>query len=246
MAVRFNNAAQKLRRSSNLPSLAAGYTFMAWVYVETHRNQRTTIWEVDGTSWTPYRLVGFDNATGSVLALDIDGTQVTGTSLASGQWYHVAYTRNSSTAHKLYLNGTLDISVTANEGNTLNFIVIGQDDSASQDFAGWIAAFKVFTAELTAEQIKREIYSYRPVNGFVHAWYPMIGPSLTDAVKDYSENGYDWGISSTPTIAPNPPIRRVLPTFPSIALNPLISAGGSSYVPPNVLSNLRPNNLGGF
>ena len=93
--------------------------------------------------------------------------------MQTGTWYHVCRTRNG-TAQKVYVNGVLDSS----ETRTCTFTtanLYAMNDLASGWIDGRIAAIKIYTAELTAEEIANEMWTYTPRRtANLNTWSPCF------------------------------------------------------------------------
>jgi hypothetical protein len=87
------------------------------------------------------------------------GTSYTGTNFGTGvfvtnTWYYLVVTYDGTTL-KIYLNGSLNTSMTqtgCNVANVTNFH-IASDSSGSQDFAGWLDEVAVYSYALSSSQV---------------------------------------------------------------------------------------------
>lgn len=200
MAVRFDAAADVYSRTTNLPS-ATSFTLAGWFYLSVDTNASATFFsrgftdteislqtDVDGTTLRIWDGQSSDSVTGSVLSLTT--------------WYHLALTYDGSNIRG-YLNGVLDITNPATS-TPYNAQYIGNANDGTY-LDGRAAAVKAFSAVLTAEEIKTEIWQYCPIRfANLNAFYPML--SVADGATDYSANGYNNTAGGTLATEEGPPI----------------------------------------
>src|SRR3990172_11819917 len=115
MSVRFDSAADRLLRTTDLLSYANPYTWMGWVYLVSDLNNYQTFLTINnnGITGEDYFGTGVDGVT-LVAYVYSNGapTEVAGSVLTVGVWYHIAVVRESTTSAKVYLNGVLDVTNT--------------------------------------------------------------------------------------------------------------------------------------
>lgn len=135
----------------------------------------------------------------------------------AGSWFFVAYTISGTTWTAYWSpanGGALSTANTTDAGvptSFSNFLIAG----GSGTFKGNIESVKVWSAALSAAEIRNEEFSIRPIRtANLFAWYPTYQQS--DETVDYSGNGKTLGTPSTkPTTDTNPPIawQFMLPIF---------------------------------
>ena len=141
---------------SNIPT--DDFTYMAWINMDTNTDE-TIFMAADGSGGNE---LGFYVADGklSININDLTGVVTGAITLNTGQWYHVALTRNSGEV-KIYVGGVVDD--TGTQSSTLNFgscslyfgvdIDSGCTGSKTNYFKGHIDEVLVFDRALSAEQI---------------------------------------------------------------------------------------------
>lgn len=87
-------------------------------------------------------------------------------SLTLGEWYHVVFTRGLGTTaapNKIYINGELDYGTTGDNrvDYTTDEFQIGDATSRLTEFPGRIALCKVYSSELTADEVSNAFNSIR-------------------------------------------------------------------------------------
>ena len=148
---------------SNIPT--DDFTYMAWINMESNTDE--SIFMASNGHASAENELGF-YVSSSKLGLNMNDVSdvVTGaTTLNTGQWYHVALTRNSG-AVKVYVDGVVD--GTGTQSSTLNFgtcsLYFGVDidsgcaSSKGNYFKGYIDEVKIYNRSLSTEQISA-IYS---------------------------------------------------------------------------------------
>lgn len=209
-AVVFDNVADSWARTSDLLNYNSTYTFMFWVYLTSDTNDYNTFFQISQGGYAPSDWIGTD-ADGVTLQLYCQaasgGTTVNGSALSINTWYHIAIVRESQTSFKCYLNGTLDITNTADmtgraASTEMRFGSIASGDGALMR----IAYPKAWSAVLTTAEIQTEknlIITNRCTNRY--GWWPTITGS-GERVKDYSGNGRNWTEAGTLTEETPPPV----------------------------------------
>lgn len=210
MAVRFDNIADGLLRTTDLLDTDAAYTFMFWVYITTDRNDFSTFWSTNAGGYSHSDWIGTD-ADGVTLQLysQAGGGGVTnnGSALTVGTWYHIAMVRTSTTALAVYLNGVSDAS------NTVD--VSARTNATRQEFAGTAGSdpgdirifnSKAWSAALSVPEIFAEMQSNQPQRlSNLYGWWPHFAGS-GERADDYSGNGRDWTEAGTLTDEDNAPV----------------------------------------
>lgn len=209
MSVRFSgSAAQALRRTADLLSSNAAYTWMAWLSPSSLASYMTIWNQCDGT-FQHFEALELPNDSGGPLSATLlnnwnfaraDSTTHPGT----GTWYHVALVRESATALKLYVNGTLEATNTADVTGRAapTQMEVGQALS-NNPWNGRVAAMKAWSAVLTQPQVAAEMaYAFPVVSGSVYGWWPL---QVHTDVADKSGNGRNWTVSGTLSTEADPP-----------------------------------------
>ena len=149
-------------------------------------------------------LNGEENTDSNNNTFDTYGVYVKSTNtLTTGVWYHLVLTINSNVM-KLYINGSLDVSVTATQSirystQTTTYALIGcrRYSTVTDSFIdGKIRNTRFYTSELTSQQIT-DIYEYEKhfrhidIDDDLVAYYPLAENSL-----DNYNNQYDITVGS--------------------------------------------------
>lgn len=224
-AVVFDNVTDSWVRTSDLLDYNSTYTFMFWVYLTSDTNDYNTFFQISQGGYAPSDWIGTDND-GTTLQLYCQaasgGTTVNGSALSINTWYHITLVRESQTSFKCYLNGTLDITNTADmtgraAATEMRFGSIASGDGALMRMAypkEWSAVLS--TAEIQTE--KNLVITNRCTNR--HGWWPMPQGS-GERVKDYSGNGRNWTEGGTLTEDTPPPVSYGAPdTFVTFSGEP--------------------------
>src|SRR5262245_16559461 len=203
MALRFDNSADYLERTTNIPSRTS-HTIMAWIKQTTDTNNWATFIRLaESPGSANFTLsAGFSDP---VFSIYNGSTQDTGTTLTVGTWYHIAQVGDGSNVSG-YLNGVLDVQVGQNS-LTFGRLQLGNASEFNEFLDGCMPAIKIYDVALTADEIAAEMLQYAPIRlDNLNSWIPGIDVSTTDAVKDYSGLGRDFTINGTLAIEDGPPI----------------------------------------
>ena len=210
MAIQFGGASPQLKRSSDLLNFNNAYTVMGWfrplanaVDYDAMICMRASDNNEDTLQFAPGGL------TLSLYASAGSGNSVTGSTLSQNTWYHLATVRESTTSCKVYVNGVLDITSTNNVAgrSAINYILIsGYNELGAGWFNGVAAHLKAWSRALTADQVKAESATIRPVDvASLYGWWPVF-PGATERVADYSGYGRTWSTAGTLTDVHGPPV----------------------------------------
>lgn len=203
MATKGAGANRYYTRTTNLPTFAA-HTMMGWARVDS--NRECGLMEMQGGIGPKY-LVGV-SASG-VLQFWNGSTGGSGSTLTTGTWYHVAMRVNGTgaSAVEVYLNGTLDFTANGNGAATASAIWFANDDASSSEwFNGAVAAWKVWDAVLSADEIRIEARQIAPVRfAGLNGFYPLF--SITDDEVDYSTLGRTLTVGGTFSSDIGPPCK---------------------------------------
>src|SRR5262245_61278726 len=183
---------------------------MCWIYrVVDNTNTEEIYFYALNNGYGSYVGMGVYSSP-SQLYLDqtVAATTAFGATLALATWYHVAMvfddTANTLTS---YLNAVQDQQITGMTGTfTPGFEAIGNFDVGTYpNFVnGRVAAVKLYTGVLTANEIAAEMRSYLPLRtANLHSWLPL---------RDVGEQGTNYGgtgnftAAGTLTTEDGPPI----------------------------------------
>jgi hypothetical protein len=105
----------------------------------------------------------FDLWTNNKLRNFINGTSITGaTTIATGNWYHAIFTRNSSGVAHIYLNGVQDATGSISTSTPVNDpFDIGGSTTLTRWFNGSIAVVKTYNTVITAAQAAQNYKAYK-------------------------------------------------------------------------------------
>lgn len=107
--------------------------------------------------------------------------------ITAAGWHHLAYVRNG-TSHKLYLDGTEVVSVTADlSAQAFTHILLGHDGYANDWDPTKVAYYREWNSALTLAEIDAEIIATSPVKAS-----PYQVSSFAANAQDSSGNGRHW------------------------------------------------------
>lgn len=204
MAVRFDAAADRLLRTTDLLDYNAAYTRIAWVYVVTDLAAISTFWSANDNSVSNFDNVRISAARVLESRVVVGGsaTSAAGSTLATGTWYHIASVRESVAILKIYLDGALDSTNTRDiTGRTAaTRLECGAYTGANTNRPdARIDRIKVWTAALTIDEIQAEMHSIRPQRtADLYGFWPTF-TGATERARDYSGSGRNWTESGTLT-----------------------------------------------
>lgn len=204
MAVRFDNTADSLSRTTNLPTITS-FTMMAWIQLVVDTNAFTSFLVIGDSTTLNIHYLG-TNGTGTVLNFSNPNGDVAGATLTLGQWYHVAMTVAGTGAGQAlsYLDGALALTQDGSTSVTTEALYLG-NNSFGENLNGRMAAVKIYSAVLTATEIAIEMRQYAPVRWTnLNAWYPLLD-TATDQ-DDFSGNGNALTVGGTLATEEGPPI----------------------------------------
>lgn len=238
MSVRFDNAADRLLRTADLLDMNSVYTWCAWVYLVSNLATQSTFFALNDNNVNNLDIVR-TAANGVQVQLRCSiggaGTNVGGTTLSVGTWYHVAMVRESQTSLKAYLNGVLDATATDNitgrvAAQRMEHGAIRSTNAQPSDSR--VAAIKAWNTNLTAAEIAQEVQTIRPVRSAnLYGFWPAF-PTTAERLRDYSGNGRDWTESGMLTDEDPPPVSwgsRII-FFPFTVPAPVTPAAAGPYV----------------
>lgn len=182
MAVRLSATGQDFSRSLALGSLTA-LTASFWWKVSVDRNTYSTAFFVDNGQADNWGVqTGVDGTTANVI---LDGNSTPSVAMTVGTWYFGCLALSGTTGTFYYkaagsaaLSTTGITGVTSTNGATLR---LGESPWGSEWLNGCLAAFKLWSAQLTADEIQAESMQYVP-NRLANlvSWHPFVKTELTD------------------------------------------------------------------
>src|SRR5690606_24328890 len=130
----------------------------------------------------------------------------TSLNMSVGQWYWVGVVKNGTTATVYRSTGTGTITSTnhsVTNSVTVNTLRIGQSPWSGEWLNGRMAAVKIWTAALSANEIQAErCYASRSRPANLRAWYPFeVAMNI-----DHSGNGETLSGGTSPSTEPRPGI----------------------------------------
>ena len=134
-------------------------------------------------------------------------------SIVESVWVHAVYVVTSITDRKLYINGSLSTSGTANSsfadpsGQAFYF---GARGGASLFGDGKLSDFRVYDKPLTSSEVS-DIYNGTHVSDSLVGWWLTDEFNYTDVIVDYSGNGNN-GTNNGSTYSVNGPFDTFTPT----------------------------------
>lgn len=208
---RVNNSALRLAEASRPDK--QNFAVCGWAKLNTATATATSLF--DYYQDTPsFSWVGFVTASnGTTMTWWSGGTNSTVTTITAGEWFWFATRSNSTTSDMRFWTRSGGM-FTASRANTLSAGQGGYFDFGAHTFQepwdGPVCSVKIFTASITIDELLLEQWSQRPLAvAKLHAWYPMLNTSTTDAIKDYSGNARNLTLAGTtqPTaVVDSPPV----------------------------------------
>lgn len=199
MALRFDATADRLTRTAGLPSPSL-FTMMGWFYLSVDRNDFTTFLTLEDAGSFGNLLQ--TNGTGETLTIWSLSNTTVGGILPIATWTHLAFT-SDGTSLRAYINGVLNITRVGITTASITTMTFG-NDNINEFLNGRGAAFKVWDATLSADEILTEMRYYAPVRlQSLHLWAPCFD---TATVTDLSGNARDLTIGGTLAVEDGPPI----------------------------------------
>lgn len=233
MSVRFDAAADRLLRTTDLPDYNGVWAWCAWGQIAVDLNANSAFYSENDNTTGNVDLLRTTTA-GDVLEIRVvvagAATTVGGGTLTVGTWYHLALVRESAASLKLYIDGALSATNTRD--------VTGRAAASRQEMGGFrstntfpldgkVFATKVWAGgtALTLAEVQQEMRTVRPVRlTNLYGWWPLR-PGSTERLKDYSGNGRDWTEAGTLADEDHPPISWGAPGGMRI-MPPVAAAGG--------------------
>lgn len=234
MAVRFDAAADRLLRTTNLPTGA--FTISFWVYLVSDLNAYSNFFYIGGDNYGgTYFYVG-TAADGTTLLLG-HPTEISGSALSVNTWYYVAATFLTGASNRAFVYlGSLtslaaqDIQSGLNPGQPtttrMEFGAVGTGNNDRGNIR--IANIKLWTAQKPLAEVQAEQFSIRPVD-FTNlaGWWPCF-PGSGERARDYSGLARDWTEGGTLTDEDPPPVSYGTNSY---YVN-FVASGGSNFNQP--------------
>lgn len=168
------NGAQRVALADNDAFDFAGadnFSISAWFKSDSGTDPSTDEYVISEAGGASGYAIYFDTDGDLLFGIDTDGTWTpteaignlgTATDYYDNQWHHVVAVKTGTSRIDLYVDGVLkdsDVSLAANGAFTnATSLVFGSQDTVddTDDFAGDIDEVKIYTAALTADQVKTE------------------------------------------------------------------------------------------
>lgn len=230
MAVRFDNAADNLQRTSSLPSTNT-YSCCFWAKIAADNNYYSAFFGFTDPGGGFYTVLE-TNADGTeVMWADNNGGVVGIQQLTVGSWYFFAITK-SNTDVVIYVARDDDAALTStnipsNAATPAHTLLTLGDDGYSEPLNGCMEAFKMWDGvALTAAEVEAERWQNVPsrTEG-LYAWLPLVnaeGVDYSGAANPFTVNGA-LALEDGPPIAWRKGISRIL--------IPATAGGGATAVP---------------
>jgi Concanavalin A-like lectin/glucanases superfamily len=217
MAIRFDNSADALSRTTGVP-LPTAFTIMGWCRTVTNTGGAfQTIFDMDGGGLD---LQFYINSSNQLFVWNSGSSAGSATVLSTGTWYHLAWTDDG-----FYINGVLDHAVTAVTGANPATFRLGHSRFGGENWNGRMQAVKVWDATLSAAEIQQEMRQHLPVRvANLNAFYPFL--SSTD-VADYSGNAQTLTVGGTLTTEDGPPVAWMMARGRRVHIAAAAGGGGS-------------------
>jgi hypothetical protein len=203
VAIRFDATADRLTRTTTLPSITA-FTMMCWLYVSVTRGGYATIQAYGSTTFgSAVYQVAFPGGS-TTLEVYNGSSAVNGSTVAITTWTHIAMTVAGTGAGQFlcYKNGVLDATHAGN--SSVPSQTLWYASNGGEWLNGRLAAVKVWGAVLTANEILMEMKSYLPIRlANLNTWSPLL---IATDVTDYSGASAAWTIGGTLATEDGPPI----------------------------------------
>lgn len=234
MAIRFDAAADRLLRTSDLPDYTSPYTWMCWFYLASDLNATSTILSLSRDTGNVDDLrTATDGVTLAIRSRTSGaGGNVNGSTISIGTWYHVAMVRASATSLLMYLNGVQDAEATTSAAgrDVATRMELGaQFATDSNRMDGSVAAKKCWLTNLSQAEVVNEMYTFLPRRlANLYGWWPGL-PGSGERIKDYSGNGRDWSEAGTLADEAHPPISWGASNLFQAPFSPMVATGNPWY-----------------
>lgn len=226
MALRFDASADMLSRTTTLPTITS-FTLMGWFYLTTDRNASTAFFSLGSNPDNGGNLTYILNtlSDGTTFNWWNGAADTSGSALAVATWTHLACTVAGTGAGQAlaYKNGVLDITTSGNASAAAGIIFMGNDNFA-EFLNGRAAALKVYSAVLTAAEIKAEMAYFVPVRtANLNTWLPCVDLTAANNAINLSGPGGNMTIGGTLAVEDGPPLTWAPPVNPWPLRAPLLA-----------------------
>jgi hypothetical protein len=209
--------------SGGTPSMT-NVTICGWARLDADRNALSNICSLQSVA-PGFSYIGIStDSDGTTLVGQTEGLSTTVLSLAVNDIFFWAFScsgagTNTFTAYAAKIGDSALTSVTINVADvadTDGLLTFG-DNAYSEPFNGVIDNIIIFDSLLSAQELEQQRWKRVPVKA-AWAWYPLLGPTFSDSLVDFSGNNRTIN-GSTPT----PPTQADSLPFPWGARALLIS-----------------------
>lgn len=197
MAIRIAAATGALSRLTNIPP-RTGCTVMGWGRIITDRNNYSTFYSA-GTATGGEHSMQTSND-GTTLNVWNGTTEVTGTNMVVGRWYHMAMVMDPTNL-TVYLNGVQDCQVAAN-GLAFTGCRFGNTVAGGDFLNGNLFGWKMWNQPLTRAEVRTEIQQVAPVRlASLNSWFAFDNPAtmLLEGGR-YKPGRVEYALTSTGAI----------------------------------------------
>ena len=147
---------------TDMPGNASEHTAEVWVNFDSISGTKNVLFNTNGSGLYP-RVMYYN---GDITAQYNNGSTrlITGSPLTVGVWYCVAFTYNTLSGGKLYVNGVLKGSnsgtgaLSTSQGFNMD---VGRDTNLNKFLDGKVANVKIYHKELTSAQLLNSYNSYK-------------------------------------------------------------------------------------
>lgn len=218
MAIIFDATDEYLTRTSGVIDHNAAYTVAGWVKVTVTNDTKHNVFYIDaGSVFANYdriKLDWFNGAAGiQVVNGGADsGQQYGATGLTLNTYFHLAMVRESATSLKLYVNGSLEVTITTSVASrsSATRMSMGALAEGSEPSTGLVlAAWNAWNRALTSAEISAQMAQAAPTDAtsLYAEWLMLSGSGRID---DSGGTGHPWTANGTLTDTTDPSI-----TYPS-------------------------------
>lgn len=204
MAGRFNANGEAFTRDTNLPPIGT-FSCLGWFNGATFATTWSSFFVFGTTAADPVYQAATDSV--AVFALWNGSSSVKGSTASTNTWYHIGLVCEGTGAGqlKLYVNGVVDVTHAGNASVPAQKLWVGESPF-TEPLDGRVAAIKIYDVALTADEVKQEMHTIRPVRyADLNAWYPIF-PGSGERVLDYSGLGRNWTEAGTLSDEDPPPV----------------------------------------
>jgi hypothetical protein len=213
MAVLLDATGEYFNRTASAPSHNSAYTVAGWVKVTVNNDTRHVPWYIDaGSTFSNYDRIKLDWFNGAAGIQVVNGGTDSGqqygtTALTINTFFHLAAVRESTTSFKLYVNGSLEVTITTSVAArpTATRFGLGALAEGSEPPTGIVmAAWNTWTRALGQPEIAAQMAQAAPTDttSLWAEWLMIASGQGTDS----SGNARDLTVNGTPTNVTDPSI----------------------------------------